>query len=158
MLSNPEILHVEPQHAMVIHVTIPASQVGQAMGEEFGEVYGYLASHRAQPGMPFSLYRERPGETISFDAGAFVNDAFPETDRIKAITIPGGRVVKAVHTGPYEALAESYAQLEAWVAGASESVGEAVWEVYLTDPEAEPDASKWRTEIFWKLAEAVEGE
>lgn len=158
MLSNPEITRIDPQHAVAIHATVPADRVGETMGQLFGEVYGYLSTQPTRPGMPFSLYHEPPGETITFDAGALVAAAVPGTDRIKSITLPGGRVVKAMHTGPYDTLAASYAELQAWVTDAGEQLGEVAWEVYLTDPDAEPDPAKWQTEIFWTLAPAVEGE
>jgi effector-binding domain-containing protein len=26
-----------------------------------------------------------------------------------------------------------------------------MWEVYLTDPEEEPDPARWRTEVYWPV-------
>lgn len=158
MLSNPEIKLVEPQQAMAIHVDVAPDKIGDAMSAAFAELYEYVGSHGGQPGMPFSLYNEMPGATIVCEAGILVPAPVTESDRVRAIEVPGGRVACALHTGSYDSLGESYGELERWLRDAAEVPGGPAWEVYLNDPMGEPNPAKWQTEIYWKLAAAVEGE
>lgn len=41
--------------------------------------------------------------------------------------------------------------MQAWIADQGRSPSKVMWEVYLTDPEQEPDASAWRTEVYWPV-------
>lgn len=61
--------------------------------------------------------------------------------------LPGGRAVEVVHVGPYDTLEVTYAALQTWMAGNGHEPAAAMWESYLSDPEVEPDASRWRTKI-----------
>lgn len=66
--------------------------------------------------------------------------------------LPGGRAVVGIHVGPFDSLASTYQELLAWVAAEGLELAVGMWEVYLTDPSAEPDPSRWRTRIVWPLA------
>ena len=68
-----------------------------------------------------------------------------------ASELPGGRVAVLVHRGSYDGLRNAYGSIEAWAAGAGETLGQAPWESYVDDP-AEVDDPALRTEIVWPLA------
>jgi effector-binding domain-containing protein len=79
-----------------------------------------------------------------------VNSDKPGTERIMKKTTYGGPALKAIHLGGYNTEAEHVAlgkymqdnNLE-WPEGA------AAIEVYVTDPETEPDTSQWITEVYY---------
>ena len=73
------------------------------------------------------------------------------TDRIQAGELPGGTVATVIHKGPYEGLPQTWAALVEWISAQGLQPAGAPWEVYLTDPGAEPDSSKWRTQIFFPV-------
>jgi len=56
-----------------------------------------------------------------------------------------------VHVGPYDTLSSTYEALQAWIETQGRTPATAMWEVYLTDPDQEPDPSKWRTEVYWPV-------
>ncbi|WP_239155108.1 GyrI-like domain-containing protein [Amycolatopsis sp. FDAARGOS 1241] len=77
--------------------------------------------------------------------------------------VPGGKYVKATHHGAPDGLAAATAAVLDW--GAREGVrwdrrraadGEH-WsgrlEVYRTDPRVEPDATRWETDLYFRLAD-----
>ena len=111
-----------------------------------------MRAQRIAAGPPFGLYREFDPDRVVCDAGTAVEVVPPETGRVKVIELPGGRVARALHTGPYEQLAISYAELSRWIEAQGERPGPTMWEVYLTDPETEPDPDRWQTEIYQLLA------
>jgi AraC family transcriptional regulator len=53
--------------------------------------------------------------------------------------------------GPYEALEGTYAALQAWLDEVGATASGPMWEVYWSDPGAEPDPARWRTELLVPL-------
>ena len=68
-----------------------------------------------------------------------------------SLVLPGGRAVVLVHTGPFETLRETYAQLQAWMNEQRVQPATGMWECYLTDPVTEPDPARWQTKIVWPI-------
>ena len=64
-----------------------------------------------------------------------------------------GEFVMATHVGAYEELVGVHAALQAWLAERGLSSADAI-ELYQTDPRAEPDVSKWVTEVGYRLVRA----
>jgi len=80
-----------------------------------------------------------------------VSSPVTDVDDVVASSLPGGRVVEAVHVGPYDTLAETYREVEQWMVGQGLRPGAVTWESYLTDPAAQPDPSTWRTLVMWPV-------
>ncbi len=53
---------------------------------------------------------------------------------------------------PYENLPQTWSALTEWMGSQGLRPTGSPWEVYVTDPGAEPDQSKWRTDIFFPLS------
>ena len=62
---------------------------------------------------------------------------------------PGGRAFVAVHTGPYDGLATTYAEVEGYADEYGLGQREDCWEEYLTEPTGDP--STWRTRVVVPL-------
>ena len=65
--------------------------------------------------------------------------------------LPAGTVATVTHMGPYDTLPQTWASLAEWIGSQGLQPAGAPWEVYVTDPGAEPDQSKWRTDIFFPV-------
>jgi effector-binding domain-containing protein len=66
--------------------------------------------------------------------------------------LPGGQIVEAVHVGPYDTMALTYADIERFFAAKGLTPGDVMWESYLSDPGTQPDPATWRTLISWPRA------
>ena len=53
-----------------------------------------------------------------------------------------------MHVGPYDTLHQTYSDMQAWIVSQGRRPSSFMWEVYLTDPQMDPDPAKWRTEIY----------
>ena len=138
-------------HTAVVRVQCTPFEIGDHMGTIIPEVFGYLQQIGATlAGPPFSRFYE-VGETIDFEAGFPVVEAVEGNARIKAGKLPGGKTATLTHLGPYQELSRSYGVLEEWFKDRDHEVGEAKWEVYMTDPGVEPDPQKWRSLIYWSI-------
>ena len=91
------------------------------------------------------------GDKIDMECGMPVASPIQGEGRIKAGQLPASRVATVIHMGPYEGLPGTWSALTQWISSQSLTPASPPWEVYVTDPGAEPDQSKWRTEIFFPV-------
>ena len=138
-----------------IRVTAKMSELGGMMGPLYGEVMGHIQRNGQEPaGMPLAVYYGMDGDEVDVECGIPVAPSMAGEGRIKAGELPAGTVATVTHTGPYEGLRETWAAMTEWMSSQGLVPAGAPWEVYVTDPGAEPDPSKWRTEIFFPVRRA----
>jgi effector-binding domain-containing protein len=150
--GSVSVMPLERKNTAVIRVQCAPSEIGANMGMIIPEVYRYVQEVGATAaGPPFARHYESSGATVDFEAGVPVVEPVAGKGRIKPGTLPGGDTATIVHVGPYQELPRSYAVLEEWFETHGREVGDAMWEVYLTDPGVEPDPQKWRSQVFWAI-------
>lgn len=148
-----EVITRAAQPTAVIHEQVPVAELPRFFQRAFGEVSHSLTAHGvATAGPPFALYRGQPGDVVDVEAGFPVMRPLPESGAVHPGHLPGGRIAHGVHVGPYSALHQSYDELAHWAEARGLHPRTEMWEVYLSDPQAEPNPAKWRTEIFWPIA------
>lgn len=148
------VKQLEPQPvASIVIPGIGANAVGAALHGALPDVFSHLqAGGVGMAGAPFARYHGDGGDTFDLEAGIPVaSHSFPETDTIKARTLPGGEAVTTIHRGPYDTLAEAFRALAKWKAVNGRAAGGPYWESYLDDPSTVP-ADEVRTEIVEPLA------
>ena len=147
-----ETRQVESQPILGIRATSTMDELSELMGSLFGEVYGYIQQCGQNPaGMPFSRYHSMDGHTVDLECGMPVASALEGTGRVQAGELYAGTVATVTHMGPYESLPQTWSALTEWMGSQGLDPAGAPWEVYVTDPGAEPDTSKWRTDIFFPV-------
>ena len=152
MSAKIRAIEVEPQDALAIRELVPMAQIPKRMGEFLGELAAYLKKKKiAMTGPPFALYHGFGDDRIDMEVGFPVASPRSGEGRIKACTLPGGKVVTATHVGPYEELEATYRNIAQWMSENGLKPKELMWERYLTDPQAVKDPSKYVTELFWPV-------
>ena len=68
--------------------------------------------------------------------------------------LPGGQVAVTVHAGPCDQMERVYQALASLVSEHGGELAGDAWEVYFSDPSAEPDPATWRTEIVQPYRQA----
>ena len=133
----------------VVRATLSVAQMGPWLSQAFGAVDAYVAGRGVGPvGMPFGRYHPVGGDRFAVEAGFPVAHEVAGAGQVVGSRLPGGPAVQTWHVGPYEALAAAYEALEGWLREhGGTAVGDA-WEVYHSDPAAEPDPAGWRTEVI----------
>jgi effector-binding domain-containing protein len=141
------------QPTACVHLEVPVSGISTVIGPAYGEIAGYLAEVGvAMVGMPVARYYEVDTVKAVFDAGFPVASVVEGRGRVQAGELPGGPAIATLHVGPYDTMGPAYEALEAWAEAHGRKPGGAPWEVYLSDPAAEPDPQRWRTEVVLQLA------
>lgn len=141
-----------PVLVIPLHSTV--SGIPAALGVALPEVWHAAeALGMAPDGPPFTRYLSEPSGEVDYEAGVMLSSPAPEgRGRAMPAELPAGPCAVAWHVGPYETLGETYDALMTWIAGEGRAVAGPMWEVYWTDPGAEPDPSRWRTEIIVPVA------
>ena len=152
MSTEFETREIEAQPILGVRASATMDKVGEVMGPLFGELYGYIQQSGQGPsGMPFAIYHSMDGNSVDLECGMPVATPMEGAGRIKAGELPGGTVVTVTHRGPYDTLPQTWAALTAWMESEGLAAAGAPWESYVTDPGAEPDQSRWRTDIFFPV-------
>ncbi len=152
MTPEFEMKQVDVQPIVGIRTKTTVDKLAEVMGPIFGEVYGYLQNSGQVPtGMPFAIYHSMEGGTVEVECGMPVASQMAGTARIRAGQLPAGTMAAVTHMGPYDDLPHTWAALVEWIKSQGLQPAGAPWEVYITDPGAEPDQSKWRTDIFFPV-------
>jgi effector-binding domain-containing protein len=85
---------------------------------------------------------------VELEAGFPVAERIPGSGDIVAGELAGGREAVALHVGPFGEVGPVYEALFKWIAEQGLTPAGQPREVYLTDPGAEPDPAKYRTEVI----------
>ena len=143
---------VEAQPIVGIREKTTMDRLPQVIGALFGEVHGHIVRNGQSPvGMPLAIYHAMSGNDVDLECALPVASPMAGAGRVRAGALPAGTMATVTHMGPYDGLGETWAALTAWMKSEGHAPGGAPWEVYVTDPGAEPDQSKWRTDIFFPV-------
>ena len=152
MTSEFATKQVDAQPMVGIRTRTTMDRIAQVMGPLFGELHGYVRQSGQTPaGMPFAIYHSMEAGAVDLECGMPVAARLAGTDRIRAGELPGGTAATVTHTGPYDDLGRTWTALTAWMKSQGLEPAGAPWEVYVTDPGAEPDPLKWRTDVFFPV-------
>ncbi len=155
--QKPEIVTLEAQHVAVVRRTVPMSQVRQVFDEGLPAVMAALSNQGLAPvGPPIAIYHGTPSDTVTVSVGFPTAGEIAAEGDVHATTLPGGEAAGITHVGSYDSLSRSYSRLQDWMTDRALVPGSQVWEVYVTEPNAE-DPSSMITEIRWPFTERVGG-
>lgn len=141
---------------MTITDSCSEKEISMRLGMLYGEIGAEMQKQgMKQSGAPFGIYHHvTMNDSVTyfrFEAGVPVDKAGTSNGRVKYSDSPGGNAVKGIHLGPYELTPASHEQILKWITNNGKTVAGSPWEVYVTDPGTEPDASKWITEIYYPV-------
>jgi len=149
---SPEIVELEPQAAIAVRGDVGFGELAEFFERAFTATAAAADAAGVEiVGPPFGFYPEMPGDTVVVEAGFAVSGRVDASGDVHPLSLPGGRAVRAMHIGPYDALEQTCADLQAWMAEQGLTPADAMWECYLSDPVTEPDPGTWRTLIVWPV-------
>lgn len=143
---------LEAQPVVGIRTTARMEELGKVMGPLFGEVFRHIQQHGQAPaGMPLAIYHSMDAGAVDLECAIPVRSPVAGAGRIASGQLPACTAATVTHVGPYQELGKTWEALTAWLASEGFEPAGAPWEVYVTDPGAEPDQSKWRTDLFFPV-------
>ncbi len=154
MIEPPRILKTAAVPMAFIPITVPRSRIQEVMGPGLGEVMAALKAQGIAPSGPWFAHHLRMDPALfDFELCVPVTSPVEATGRVRPGTLPAATVARTVYHGPYEGLHAAWRELGGWLETSGRKPAPSLWEVYLTDPTADPDPSTWRTELNQPLVE-----
>ena len=137
----------QPQPTAVRTASLPVGEIAPWLAATLGRVAGAVAAAGGHiVGPPFARYHRAGEGRFDVEAGFPVAVVVDSTE-VQQSSLPGGPLAWLEYAGPYDAMGEAYEAVLGWVRERGELAGDP-WEVYLTDPAANPDPATWRTDIL----------
>lgn len=163
-MSTPEVIErpAQPYVGLTGHVTMSSIH---RIGELMPPLFAFLAARGITPvDPPFWKYNVLDMEReLEIEAGVPIAEPVEGADGVSSGVLPAGRYVSVTHVGHPDELEAVTGDLLRWADEqglrfdrADSPAGDA-WacrlEIYKSDPEQEPDMTKWETELAFKLAD-----
>jgi len=161
MLINENNWHisdiVEKEVKPVIALSIKDSCTVDGFSAKFEEIYSSISAYMQKmktdaSGSPFCVYYNwNPNGIINFEAGIPVSNSISGKGRIVLSELSGGNTVMVSYFGAYENSGMAHDAIDRYLKEKNKKCVGAPWEIYVTDPENEPDTAKWETQIYYPV-------
>jgi effector-binding domain-containing protein len=153
MIDTPQIVQTMAVATAIIRLTVPREQIRTVMGPGLRELMAALRAQGIAPAGPwFNHHLRMDPATFDFEICVPVTRPVAPAGRVTPGLLPAATVARTVYHGPYEGLGAAWAEFDTWIAAQGRRPAPDLWEVYLTDPQANPDPATWRTEFNRPLA------
>jgi len=127
------------------------------VGRLFGEVFGYLGSHGANPiGPPLAIYHdgEYREQDVDVEVAVPVAGKVPGNSKVKLQELPAvTQMACVIHKGDYGGIGQAYNAVMAWVDKNGYRITDCNREVYLQGP-GQGDPASYVTEIQFPVEKA----
>lgn len=131
------------------------------IAEVIGELAGYAMENGIElVGPPVAIIHEKSkeeAEKAEREGNALIDIAFPvagacaNTELIRCYELPGGRMAKIVHKGPYQDMGPTYVELFKWIQKNGRQIVGPMREIYINDPGTVP-SEEIITEVYAPVA------
>lgn len=137
-------------------ITIREKTTDADLPATLGKLYGELMAYANEQGLevegkPFAAYHEWNPPSVDVEAGLATKTLAKKTDRINAYKTDETEVVYISHFGSYESSEASHMVIGYWMEENKREAAGPPFEVYVSDPDSEPDTTKWQTDIYYPL-------
>jgi effector-binding domain-containing protein len=148
----PEIVQLPAQRVAVMHANVSTEELTATFERIFPAVYAGLTQQGVTDmGHVIAVYHSMDANQMSLSAGIEIGDDVEPEEPSELLELTACEAVKADHYGPYDQLARTHESVWAFVQELGRTPIAGPIERYITDPGAEPDQSKWHTEILLPL-------
>lgn len=149
-----ERIELEPRTMLGVHDVIPMNEMTAYFERAFMASAAEIGKQGAYPaGPPIALYHGAPVDNAAdITAGFPVAQPVTPGEGTVVVTLPGGPAIETIHTGSYDDLGRTYAEVTDWITAEKLATAGDMWEEYLVGPDSETDPAKWQTRIVFPLA------
>ncbi|MEM7353138.1 MAG: SRPBCC family protein, partial [Acidobacteriota bacterium] len=132
----------------IAYLSGTSSQDSAAIAEAFGNAYGqigaFMGAHGLAPaGQPIAINAAWEDESYAFDAAipitALPEGEVPADSAVQIGQTYAGKVLKAVHVGPYSDLESTYEKITAYLTAYGIETADRSWDEWVSDPGQTPE-------------------
>ena len=152
MTSAIEIRDFAAQHLLVKKTTCRHEDIGPAFGKAIQSVVACSQAMGAKmASAPIAVYLDWRESDCDLAVGFQVDGKLAPSSGCEWLDLSGGPHASASHFGPYTGLGQAHHAIRDWCAAHGRQLAGPCWESYPVDPGAEPDSSKWQTDIHYPV-------
>lgn len=152
MSHEVSIVRLPARRVAAIRANASSEELGEKFAELFPAVFGHLTQQGvSELGAVCAVYHTMNEHQMELSAGIEIGPDVQPDDPLEVVELSAGEAAKVDHFGPYDELRDAHAAVGPFLAEQGRIPSRGPIERYITDPEAEPDASKWHTEVIWPL-------
>jgi effector-binding domain-containing protein len=147
-----EIVTVPEFNYVSMRSNIQFENTSTQMGVMYGKLSNFIDNNDLMmTDTPYAIYHKIDGTMIDLECGIPVEYKTETNGDIISGVMPTKKYATADHFGSHETLGETHQFIQNWIVeNGFELVGSPM-EKYLTDPQKEPDVSKWVTAIYYPV-------
>lgn len=150
---DPELVEIEEATTAVVADVVELTEMAAFFDRSFSTLQEVLAAQAITPVGPAFARHARPvTDSADLEVGFPTDEAVAAERGVRPGSLPGGQVARHVHHGSFDGLPGAWQHLEAWIAEQGLTPGDAMWEVYVTEPSPDMDPADLRTELNWTVA------
>lgn len=159
-ITEPKLVERPEQHYVAIRKLVTMAEIGLTLSPLSDDVFAWLAQKGIKPaGAVFWRYNVvEMDKKLEIDVAVPVASPVEGEGEIIADVLPAGTYALMLHTGHPDELEEATAKLLDWAnknniqwkMNGERWGGRVEW--YYSDPEIEPDMTKWKTELAFLTA------
>jgi AraC family transcriptional regulator len=148
-----ETVITENKFYLSIRDTVNPNEMENLHGKSYATIQQFMDSNFIKiAGAPLAIYHFWSDTLIDIELGIPVADSTIKGNaKVQLHKINKGKVITALHIGPYERLPETYFSINEWIKKNNKYPIGPPWEVYITDPANEPNPEKWKTAVFFPI-------
>ncbi|MCU1443667.1 MAG: AraC family transcriptional regulator [Cryobacterium sp.] len=155
-----ERVELQPRTMLGVRDVVQLTELSDFFGTAFDTAAAELSRQGSEPdGPPIALYTGDPSDTVDVTAGFPVKAAVTvpaaaveSSPKFVVASLTGGKAIQTIHTGPYDTLDDTYAQIIEWLTDQKLAPQHEMWEEYLVGPDSGAEPSAWQTRIVFPLA------
>lgn len=139
--------------AIVIKDSVTEETIGQSMGINYGKLMQFAAKNKLEmAGLPFAEYPQWiVGQKNLVIIGIPVSKEVKTKLPVEMHRIAASNNVMVSFYGPYEKSVYGHEKINQYLLANKKEINGFSREVYITDPQLEPDPTKWETQIFYPI-------
>ena len=140
----------ETKYLMIVDDVEPMN-IAMYYAENLAKIMSYSQENGASmAGTPTGFYFTWTDTLTNMAAAIPVDKEVAGNDEIEYRVVPAGSALRVEHYGNYDKVGPAHYAIEEYAAEKGMSISMAI-ETYVTDPESEPDTSKWLTHITYPI-------
>ena len=126
--------------------------IGAEMGTMYQQAGKFIQKNNLTVAdMPLCIYHSMNDENMEIECGIPVTEPFEPKSGIICGKRAAGKYAFAIHIGSYETLETTHTAIQEWITNHGFAISGGPIEVYLTDPQSEPNPENWVTNIYYPL-------
>ena len=152
MSHEVRIVQLPARRVAALRAHASSAELGEKFAQLFPAVFGHLTEQGVtELGAVCAVYHTMNADQMELSAGIEIGPEVKPTAPLEVVELDAGEAAQVDHFGPYEQLSGAHEAVGPFLSEQGRVPARGPIERYITDPEQEPDASKWLTEVIWPL-------